>query len=390
MITILAPTTIPYRSGAGLNAFNLAKELRKQGYSVRIVCFSQGKDSFYECIESIDIWRMPYSQNRLARVLAYSWITFFMFYIVRKSRLTIIFGPMQGYLLAIFFGWIIKKIVVFRSTMLGVDDLSSLNRKYGSLVYATRKKLHSLMYGYLSQSPSMTHCFMDEYADRKIILESPQGVDTSRFKPNSLLSNARRNRLLKNNLSHDTKIILSIGYLIERKGYREVFEVLSKIDEMDFLYVIIGKYDAAGVDYMGEEDLEMKALRRYGTELLNAKVLFLGEVENVQDYYQIADVFLLNSNQEGLPNVLLEAMSTGVPVICRELEGVNNYITFNGCNSLVINSSDQLENALKRIILDEDLAQSLSNESRKFIEDNCSFENYAVRLIDQFYNGYID
>ena len=56
-------TTIPYRSGAGLNAFNLAKELQKQGYSVRIVCFSQGKDSFYECIESIDIWRMPCSQT---------------------------------------------------------------------------------------------------------------------------------------------------------------------------------------------------------------------------------------------------------------------------------------------------------------------------------------
>ena len=104
MITILAPATVPYKSGAGLNAFNLAKELRKQGYPAQIVSFSQGKDSYFERIENIDIWRIPYSQKKLIKVIAYLWIIYYMFSVVRKSKLTIIFGPMQGYIFAIVFG----------------------------------------------------------------------------------------------------------------------------------------------------------------------------------------------------------------------------------------------------------------------------------------------
>ena len=271
--------------------------------------------------------------------------------------------------------------------MLGVDDLRSLNNKYGKRFYVLRRKLHDLMYGYLSQSPGMTQAFKEEYEEEKLILESPQGVDTYRFKPNRVLTDQLRRDLLKINVSSKTKIILSVGYLIERKGYREIFEVLSRMEEIDFLYVIIGKFEGADVDYIAKDDIEMKALKRFGTQQLNSKVLFVGEVDNVEDYHNIADVFLLNSKQEGLPNVLLEAMSSGLPVVCRELEGVDNYITFNGYNSLVINSSWQLESALKRLMLDDELARSLSNESRKFIEDNCSFENYVCSLTEEFYSG---
>ena len=54
-ITIFCPVTLPLKSGAGINAFNLAKEFLKLDYNVRVVSFRRDDHRVYDNIEGIDI-----------------------------------------------------------------------------------------------------------------------------------------------------------------------------------------------------------------------------------------------------------------------------------------------------------------------------------------------
>ncbi len=63
-------------------------------------------------------------------------------------------------------------------------------------------------------------------------------------------------------------------------------------------------------------------LRGLAKELkVEEKVRFLGYREDMRDIYGVADIFLFPSYQEGLPMALLEAMASGLPVICSDIRG---------------------------------------------------------------------
>src|SRR5207253_952038 len=52
---------------------------------------------------------------------------------------------------------------------------------------------------------------------------------------------------------------------------------------------------------------------------LNDRVFITGAKENIEEYYQASDLFVLFSNFEGSPNALVEAMSCGLPVLCSDV-----------------------------------------------------------------------
>ena len=58
---------------------------------------------------------------------------------------------------------------------------------------------------------------------------------------------------------------------------------------------------------------------------------FIGEVDQsrVQDLFVKSDVFVLASRSEGRPNAVIEAVASGLPVICSDLDGVNGLVTHN-------------------------------------------------------------
>jgi len=129
------------------------------------------------------------------------------------------------------------------------------------------------------------------------------GVDLKLFQPSS--RQAVRQRL---NLNRPT--ILSVGHLIRRKGHDKVIKAMSELPEAELL--IIGD---------GEEEL---ALRRLCESLeLQSRVRFVGHVDQdaLPDYYSAADVLVLASSREGWPNVLLEAMACGTPVVATPVWG---------------------------------------------------------------------
>jgi len=110
--------------------------------------------------------------------------------------------------------------------------------------------------------------------------------------------------------------LISVGHLVEDKGHHIAIEALSQLEH--FNLVIVG------------EGPERQALERLATRLgLHLRVAFTGRIEQMDlpVYYSAADILVLPSSREGWPNVLLEAMACGTPVVATDVGGVAEIVT---------------------------------------------------------------
>lgn len=131
----------------------------------------------------------------------------------------------------------------------------------------------------------------------------------------------------------DKIILLSSGELIKRKNHETVIRAIAKLSQdtttshnnpfNQIHYVICGH---------GELTQHLKQL----AEELNVldSISFLGYREDMMEIFQIADVFVFPSYQEGLPVALLEAMAYGLPVICSDIRGSNDLMGRNAKTSV--------------------------------------------------------
>ena len=105
------------------------------------------------------------------------------------------------------------------------------------------------------------------------------------------------------------RIIINVGRLSKEKGQIHLIRAFAKAasDMQDVCLCIIGEG--------GEKARLEKAIDHYH---LNDKVMLAGFRKNAYDYMKQADIFVLSSVIEGMPNVLLEAMQNGLPVISTE------------------------------------------------------------------------
>lgn len=129
------------------------------------------------------------------------------------------------------------------------------------------------------------------------------GVDLSLFKP-------MEKQQLRQKWQIKNKLLLSVGFLIERKGHHLVIEALLDLPDYD-LFIVGG----------GDWESKLKELAIHlGVE---SRVRFLGELEQNQlsELYNCADALVLASSREGWANVLLEAMACGTPVVATNIWG---------------------------------------------------------------------
>lgn len=104
--------------------------------------------------------------------------------------------------------------------------------------------------------------------------------------------------------------LLSVGHLVERKGHHLVIEALGQLPDCQLVIVGAGP--------------ERDALERLAMRLgFSGRVRFEGPVphDRLQSYYVAADVLVLASSREGWPNVLLESMASGTPVVATDVWG---------------------------------------------------------------------
>lgn len=127
---------------------------------------------------------------------------------------------------------------------------------------------------------------------------------------------------------------------------------------------------------------QMGALRllHRGLGLSSSDVQFLGEVEDMGPAYRWADFLVLTSDHEGTPNVVLEAMSCGVPVISTAVGGVPDLLG-SGRGLLVLPDDEAtLADAASRLAQDAGLREQLSVRAHDYVTSHYSLETLRARL----------
>lgn len=108
----------------------------------------------------------------------------------------------------------------------------------------------------------------------------------------------------------DATMLLSVGELNKNKNHEVIIKALKNIDTTNIYYCIAGKGELEG--YLKELVISLG---------LEERVRFLGFRKDVKDIYKVSDIFCFPSHREGLSVALMEAMATGLPVICSKIRG---------------------------------------------------------------------
>ena len=119
----------------------------------------------------------------------------------------------------------------------------------------------------------------------------------------------------------------------------------------------------------GKGPLEEELRQLIGDLSLEGKVFLEGFVEKVHEAIRDAEMFVLSSNFEGMPNALLEAMMMGLPCVTTSFEGASELFGDSSC-CLMVPTCDEaaLAEAMSRLDDDPLLRESLANQALEFTE----------------------
>ena len=179
-------------------------------------------------------------------------------------------------------------------------------------------------------------------------------------------------------ISQNKKVILASGRLHKYKQFDLLIKAFLKLKEkyLDWDLVILGN---------GEERDNLNLMtENFG---ITDRVHFPGSVGNVSEWYERADLFVLSSILEGFPNVLLEAMTYGLPCVSFDCDTGPRDMIQDGINGILV-APDERENgiikALKRLIEDENYRKEISANSILLRE------KFSVRSIMEKWNHILD
>ena len=188
----------------------------------------------------------------------------------------------------------------------------------------------------------------------------PNVVDTDRFKP---VAGPGMNKPL----------ILAVGRLYEQKRFDILLEALCRMAGKgcaDFECRIVGEGTL-------RQELEHQA-ERLG---IARKVVFAGNCDTMEKLYTAADMLVLTSDHEGTPNVVLEAMASGLPVVATEVGGVPDLLEHGRSGFLCRQGDvDGIASSLARLAADGAMRDEMGSAARDRIEKHHGFDSLWSNL----------
>lgn len=177
-------------------------------------------------------------------------------------------------------------------------------------------------------------------------------------------------------IASDERIVLTVGRLSQEKAQIDLVAAYQRLratnPDISSKLIIVGD---------GPERRRLEAAA--DADGIRERVIFTGQMGEVQLFYAAADVFVLPSHSEGSPNVLLEAMAANLPIVATAVGGVPEIVENNETALLVpVNDPDAMAAALVRILSDQNLAERLTTNSAALAANQFTPEKYVRALVE--------
>ena len=174
----------------------------------------------------------------------------------------------------------------------------------------------------------------------------------------------------------DMKQVIAVGRLVRQKGFDVLIESFAKIADRhpNWRLQIYGE---------GVERESLQAQIRKSP--CPGRIQLMGLADDMNEVYASANLFVLSSRYEGYPNVLLEALAAGCPVVATNCPGATREILRAGRYGVLVDTEDlnALADALNRVLSDETLRSSLGCQAREAVAE-LDVDAVASRWVDLF------
>jgi glycosyltransferase involved in cell wall biosynthesis len=208
--------------------------------------------------------------------------------------------------------------------------------------------------------------------DKTKIRIVPNGVDSQRFRPVKDCEEIKQRIGISNK-----QCVLFVGRLIPRKGLPFLVEAAKHIvkERGETTFVVVGNGPLKNhlISYLEKINL-------------SGNFVFLGDVsdEVLPALYNCADVFALPSIQEGQGIALLEAQATAKPVVAFNVGGVREAMLDKETGLLVKPNSQELADALLKLLSDRFLREKMGNKGREFVSNSFSWDICAQKMFQVY------
>ena len=218
--------------------------------------------------------------------------------------------------------------------------------------------------GVIAVSPQTLNEALPYLKYKEIKTSILNGVDIDRFCP---LGVTETDISLKTN---DQRVILFVGHEFERKKLLPIIEALSLLPSNYLLWVIGGRF--SNVDHYISICKELNLIDR---------VKFLGTISQPEKYFRSSDVFVLPSDYEASPLVVLEAMASGVPALVTPVGSAVEIIE-NGVNGYIVSATAaDIAEKIKSVFVSNDHYIEMKLAARKTAE-HYSWQNIANKYLE--------
>jgi glycogen synthase len=353
----------PIGGGAGNASSNIARVLVERGQDVLVLTSHWGDLPFEETREGVKVVRLSVLRGKMDRSNALEQISFIFGASFRTFGLIHQFKP--NVTLA-FFGLPSGAVALLLKKLYRIPYVVSLRggdvpgfRPYDFRLYhkLAAPFLHLIWrdaFSIIANSKGLRDLALafDSHYEIPVI---PNGVDVSQF----TVSN--RDWLFPH--------ILSVGRVVYQKGFDLAMHALSQLKDLEWTWTIAGD---------GPQMATLKAMTaEYG---IKDRVHFAGWLssEQLKEQYSAANVFLFPSRHEGMPNAVLEAMASGLPVIATRIAG-NEELVVDGETGKLVATEDveSLREALKPFLVDAKMREQMGRAARRRVESAFSWNRVA-------------
>jgi glycosyltransferase involved in cell wall biosynthesis len=187
------------------------------------------------------------------------------------------------------------------------------------------------------------------------------GVDKHRFR--SMDKDQARQFL---NLEKNAQIVLFVGNLITTKGCVELANAVETLRP---------RFPNLQLIFVGGGPCKTTIVEQFGNRCASKEIYFVGKVlpKNLPEWFCAADVFALPSYQEGVPNVILEAMACGVSIVSTNVGGIPEVLD-EQCGLIVpAKEIAPLALAIEQLLNSPKDSKTIQKQAERFDWDDCVF-----------------